>query len=539
MAVELHVLLLHRKRRAIGDADLFAHEIDAGDHLGDRVLNLQTRVHFDEIEFAVFVKILNRADAEIAELLDRIGRDLADARALVRVQSWRRRFFEHFLVAALQRAIALAQMDDVAVAVGDDLNFDVTRLGEVFLHIDVVIAERGLGFGACGGERFHDVFSGARDFHAAPAAARGGFDQHRIADLFAPLLGFFFGGDAAIGAGDDGHAGIDRGLLGGDFVAHQADVLGRWADEGHAVLRDYLGELGVLGKKAVARMDRLRAGDFGGRDDARNVQVGFAGWRRADAHALIGEAHVHGVRVRGGVHRDGRDAHFLARAMDAQCNFAAVRDEDFFEHRLLENDQRLAVFDGLRIRDENGDDLARARRRDRIERLHRFNDHQSLASGDAVANFDEGRRTRLWREIGGADHWGRHCAWMRRGVGGGRRRGGRRRCGGCCDMGRRCGHDMRLHGCRGRDQGARQTQAQFAVLNFDFAQAAIRKDRGQFAHKIGVDRLSLLLAHCLRFPAHAPLLSFANKAAASMASRYEVAPKPAITPFAALPTNET
>ncbi len=70
VAVEFHVLLLHRKLRAIGDADLFAHKINAGDHLRDRMLDLQARVHFDEIEFAVLVEILDGADTEIAKLLE-------------------------------------------------------------------------------------------------------------------------------------------------------------------------------------------------------------------------------------------------------------------------------------------------------------------------------------------------------------------------------------------------------------------------------------------------------------------------------------
>ena len=60
------------------------HEVDAGDHLGDRVLDLEPRVHLDEVELAVLVEELDRADAAIAELAHRLGHDLADARALAR-----------------------------------------------------------------------------------------------------------------------------------------------------------------------------------------------------------------------------------------------------------------------------------------------------------------------------------------------------------------------------------------------------------------------------------------------------------------------
>ena len=51
-----------------GDADLLLHEIEAGQHLGHRMLDLQPRVHLDEIELAVLVEELDGADALIAEL---------------------------------------------------------------------------------------------------------------------------------------------------------------------------------------------------------------------------------------------------------------------------------------------------------------------------------------------------------------------------------------------------------------------------------------------------------------------------------------
>jgi len=43
--------------------------------------------------------------------------------------------------------------------------------------------------------------------------------------------------------------------------------------------------------------------------------------------ALVGEAHVHGVGIGGGVHRHRLDAQFVAGAVDAQRDLAAVGDE--------------------------------------------------------------------------------------------------------------------------------------------------------------------------------------------------------------------
>ena len=48
---------------------------------------------------------------------------------------------------ALQRAIALAEMDDAALAVAEDLHLDMPRPVEIALEIDRIVAERGLRLG--------------------------------------------------------------------------------------------------------------------------------------------------------------------------------------------------------------------------------------------------------------------------------------------------------------------------------------------------------------------------------------------------------
>ena len=50
-----NVALRVAKLRAGGDADLLAHQVDAADHLGHRMLHLQARIHLDEGELAVLV----------------------------------------------------------------------------------------------------------------------------------------------------------------------------------------------------------------------------------------------------------------------------------------------------------------------------------------------------------------------------------------------------------------------------------------------------------------------------------------------------
>ena len=52
-----------------------------------------------------------------------------------------RRLLDHLLMAALQRAVALAEMDDIAVAVGEHLELDMARRADVFLDQHARVAE--------------------------------------------------------------------------------------------------------------------------------------------------------------------------------------------------------------------------------------------------------------------------------------------------------------------------------------------------------------------------------------------------------------
>ena len=107
-------------------------------------------------------------------------------------------------------------------------------------------------------------------------------------------------------------------------------MFGLWSDEGDAMRFHDLGEFGVFAQETIAGMDRVRAGDFGGRDDRCDVQIAVARGGRPDADRLVGEPHMHGVGIGGGMDRDRLDAHFMAGAMDAERDFAAIGDEQLF-----------------------------------------------------------------------------------------------------------------------------------------------------------------------------------------------------------------
>ena len=134
--------------------DLLAHEIEPGDQLGDRVLDLDARVHLHEEVLAVLrEQALDRPGGAVAARARRVDADRADPRAQLVVDRRRRRLLDELLVAALDRAVALAEMDDVAVRVGEHLHLDVPRVDDQLLDVDVRVREVRLPLAPRGLER--------------------------------------------------------------------------------------------------------------------------------------------------------------------------------------------------------------------------------------------------------------------------------------------------------------------------------------------------------------------------------------------------
>jgi hypothetical protein len=112
--------------------------------------------------------------------------------------------------------------------------------------------------------------------------------------------------------------------------------VGSGADEGDAGGFDLPGKLRVLAQEAVAGVDGVGAGVFGGFDDLFHDQVGLVGGGGAEEDGLVGEADVGGVAVSFGVDGDGFYAHALGSAHYSQGYFAAVGYEDLFHFLCLE-----------------------------------------------------------------------------------------------------------------------------------------------------------------------------------------------------------
>ncbi|MNS72903.1 hypothetical protein D3C72_1063270 [compost metagenome] len=236
-------------------------------------------------------------------------------------------------MAALHGAVALAQPDGVLVFVGKDLDFHVARIFQVLFHIHFRVAESRAGFRL---RHRHGVDQGrfrVHHAHAAAATATGGLDDDRVADLAGNLHDRFrIVGQRAFRARYARYAGLDHGLLGRYFIAHQTDRFGAGTDEDEARFLDAFGEVGIFRQEAIAWVNRLRIRHFSGADDGGHVQVAQGRLCRADTNGFVGQLDVFRVLVGFGVDYNRFNAHFAAGALNTEGNFTTVGNQDFFKH---------------------------------------------------------------------------------------------------------------------------------------------------------------------------------------------------------------
>jgi hypothetical protein len=225
-------------------------------------------------------------------------------------------------VAALQRAVALAEMDAVAIGIEQDLDLDVTRALEEPLEDEAVIAERRVGLPSGGRELGRQIRAIPHGPHAlAPATGRR-LDEDRVADpLRGPLQGRVTLVRAVV-ALDGRDPETARELPRGRLVAHRPDRRRGRSDPADPGREDGLGEGGVLGEEPESRVDGVCVRGHGGRHDRCDVE-------EVERGRPVGRWD------------DGDDPESIARPGDPGGDLAAVGDEHTADRLLVRRGRRL------------------------------------------------------------------------------------------------------------------------------------------------------------------------------------------------------
>ena len=153
MALQDDVFLLDAEWKACRDLNLIPYDVNRRDLLGHGVLDLESWIHFDKVELTFLVEekfhgsrvvVAHRAgdgDGGVAHLFTELLR-----------QDQRGSDLDQLLMASLDRAIPFSKMDDIAVAISQNLEFNMMRPLDIFFDKHAAVAKRCLGL-AC------------RDFH--------------------------------------------------------------------------------------------------------------------------------------------------------------------------------------------------------------------------------------------------------------------------------------------------------------------------------------------------------------------------------------
>ena len=277
VALQLHIGLRQRQRLAACDAQLPLDQVKPREQLGHRVLHLQPGVHLHQIKRLVglgFIEQkLHRARTHIARRFRQCNGRLPELLAQCGRHDWAGRFFDDLLVATLHRAIALTQVDAMALRVGHDLHLDMTGPQQGALQQQVAVAKTGQRFGAGavqGGQQLGHV---GHQAHATPAAPGHGFDHQRQAQLLSLCSE---GGIALVRAKvarQTRHAVLQGQSLGGRLAAQRADGLRGRPGPSQTCIDDRLGELGVFAQEAIARVYRVSSAVSCGLQQLVDAQV--------------------------------------------------------------------------------------------------------------------------------------------------------------------------------------------------------------------------------------------------------------------------
>src|SRR5262245_37046353 len=338
------------------------------------MLDLQTRVRLHEIEPAVEIhQELERPGVGVLNGLGGIHDEPAHFPPQLSTEHRRRRLLHELLVTALNRALALAQVDDPTLMIGDYLKFDVPGRLDVLLEIDVAYAKCGFGLALSSLDGRRQLGRRPNDAHPPAAATGGRLDDDRVTYFPGKLEGFVLVVDRAIAPGKDWDASLLHHAAGPRLVPHQTDHVRVRANETNMAGLTDLRQIRALGQKSVAGMDRIRSRDFGCADDGGHVQVTVGAPGRADTDIFVCKAHVQRALIGLRVHSDRLDAELAARKDDPQGHFATIGDQDLLEHSADPNrKQPLAVLNRVAVFSVDVHDFSVVLGIDFVHELHGF-----------------------------------------------------------------------------------------------------------------------------------------------------------------------
>ena len=256
------------------DQNLALHDVHARDLLSDGVLDLNPRVHLQEVVLSVRGEHeLDRASVDVSDVLGDLLGILVHRQPCLLLDSDARGDFDDLLVPPLHRAVPLVQVHGVAVRVRQDLNLDVAWVLNVLFQEHPAVAKGLQRLVARPLVRRLELGLGPDDPEAPAPAPHGRLDHDGKPDVLGVRVGGVHVQPLLLGPRDDRDAALDGNLPGLGLVPEPVQILRRRADEDNSLLLAPPRKVGVLAEEAVTRVDGLHVVLLGDLDDRLDVQV--------------------------------------------------------------------------------------------------------------------------------------------------------------------------------------------------------------------------------------------------------------------------
>ena len=222
------------------------------------MLNLETWVHLDKVEVLILiyqelnctcVAVLYLAcnlDCVLAKLIPELVRDS---------QGWSE--LDNLLVSSLDGAVTLEEVNDVSIVIAHDLDFDVLWTLKIFLKEYCAVAECSLSLALCSLNTFKQLLLIVGNSHSSTTATCSSLYYDRISAAFCELKSILCLLDREVCSWYNWNAGLDSCLSCCNLVTKGSLLLCGWSDKYNSCLFTSLGEIRVLGKESVSRMDGI------------------------------------------------------------------------------------------------------------------------------------------------------------------------------------------------------------------------------------------------------------------------------------------
>ena len=290
---KVDLLLRKREGQTSGNTELLLHKVKTCTPLRHGVLNLNTRVDFQEIEVAIWPQQkFGRTCIDIVNSPYQVHRRRCDLLAQGWIERGRRRFLDQLLVAALYTALTFTQVHDVTIPVSNKLNFDMTGRRNGFLDIHPAITKSAPGFATSGAQSRKQVFRVTHKANTFPPTAGSGFEQQRIAYARGGLLGLCVILHVGHRPRHYGHSCRLRRTTSSSLLAHRTLNLSRRPHKNQAGVGAGIHKACIFCQETITRMNGLRACTPGYFDDGGNIQITPGGLRWANMVSFIGHTHM-------------------------------------------------------------------------------------------------------------------------------------------------------------------------------------------------------------------------------------------------------